>query len=1287
MDRARQGRPRRIALVMAKAMGGLVAFVVVALAAFVVFLSTDRGHEVLRRAALARARKVVPGLTVARLQGNLLHGLTLRGVDVRDDRGQPAAHADVVTVRYRLWPLRRHEVIVDDLQVHGLRVDARPDPRGGLNLNHLAVPGPPAPSSPTREPEGKPWTVSVARVLVGGVSGQVVTPDGLKVALDRLDARGGGRLVGDELAAWASVHAEARSGTARATVDAAADVAKAAGEVTLGRYDVGLRVADLDPAAFAAGAPDGRLSMSVNARGVGLPLAPHARADVELRVAPSELADVRLLGGRLTATLDGDRWEVARGAITAAGASLTVAGHGQGQRFVADADARLDGGLARALGPRDVRGHGRFLVHAEGIAGGALTVRANGRVDGLAAGDARVGQARLSVAAHGTPDAPAGTVRLTAERVTAGRGAPAIDRLNLALDAGRGGLKLLASARGPRLRATVGARGTATARAGDLTIDQVAVDFTTPAYRQRLALMQPARLRYRTHGDAVNAALAGVAVRGEGARFTGRAWLDGELSTGGRAPEGRLDVRLARASAGGSPPLDAQLHAALARARGTVALKAGLPGTGARLQLDAAVPVEASRRGPPRLAARGPVSLRLTSHSVRVQEIQPLQRALARQGITGGTMSLDVSATGDIARPEVHGTFDLRDVMYRNIAGLGRDSRLKTVPGLGGSVKVDAKDGAIAADLALLIRGTGVLKTHAELAVDVGRLVRGESPADPPLRATLEIPNLRLASLAEFTDGLAGVDGVLHGRLDVTGTVKRPSGHAELAVDAARVDKLQFKQVRMVADAQRGAVRGHLTVEEQTGGRLDGKLALERSADDRLEAYLTAKDLDVSFARVFLPGVRELGGVAQLSVTAKGTPSAPRLWGSLSVENGRIGVIGQPTFRDARLAVALEPGRLDLNRVELTSGDGKLQGSGRVTLGGPRGLTPRAAVLTAHAHSFLVAAAGSSGARIDGDLAFEAALREDVLAGTVSVPRATVWLSKTPTAGGGNKLQKVGQHADVHFVDATAQAAAARALEKQHQAAAAAIRVAFKATASPVYVRGKDLDLEVRSNVRIGTVPDGPHRGAVTLDGAIHIPRGHLDLQGQRFEIDHGDVRFDGSWDVNPALDIKLTRQFPEALVAIELRGTPRKPQLKLTSDPGIYDQSQIVSLILTGQPGGQPTGGKSFDATSAVATAVLSRLADQVAPELGLDVLRVEKRDVVSQEGRATGSTDTRVEVGKYVTERIYLSYAHVFGAPATANQNEARVEYRMTRRWMLETVFGDAGQGGVDALWAYRF
>ena len=65
-------------------------------------------------------------------------------------------------------------------------------------------------------------------------------------------------------------------------------------------------------------------------------------------------------------------------------------------------------------------------------------------------------------------------------------------------------------------------------------------------------------------------------------------------------------------------------------------------------------------------------------------------------------------------------------------------------------------------------------------------------------------------------------------------------------------------------------------MQQTTGGRLDGSLNVERAQDDRLRAYLTAKDLDLGFVRLFLTNVRELAGIAQLSVTAEGNVARPR---------------------------------------------------------------------------------------------------------------------------------------------------------------------------------------------------------------------------------------------------------------------------------------------------------------------------------------------------------------------------------------------------------------------------
>jgi autotransporter translocation and assembly factor TamB len=1107
-------------------------------------------------------------------------------------------------------------------------------------------------------------------------------------------------------------------------------ITDARGASTPGAYDLGLSLAGVDPARIQESAPSGSINVRLHADGRGIVPAAGTRAAIVVDILPSQVAGVALEQSRVAASMEGERWEISRAvALRAQGAAVTIAGHGSGAAVDGDVTVTLDGRRARLPNGAGVSGRGQLELHVEGTLPDRIAVRSRGRLSamrlgtlelgglrldadariarrdgappaakdlkahgkidviGLGVGRTRVRAGHLRVHVDGTVDKPSGALSVSARDVDLAPGAPKIDSIALDATGSRGGmLAVRAAVSGPRLRGGIRAHGNATAAAADVSLDALSLDVTTTAYRQKLDLERPAQIRYRA-GDEI--AVEHLALRGAGARFTGEAILDAtyRLPPARRDPLARLALDLRRASAGELPPTDARLLATLGRHRATARLDATMPSAGAQLQLDADVPVDVRRDGVPALAARGNAVVHLKSNKVRLQAIPFVERQLARQGITGGTASLDLTVTGDIAHPDAKGAFDVRDVMYRNIAGLGRDSTLKTVPGLGGSLVIDTRPGSMKLGARILIRNTGVLDAELQTPVDLGKIIAGADPAALPVRASVNIPRFRLASLADFTDGFKGVQGELYGRVDLSGTLARPSGRANLAVDGAQVDKVQFRQVKLDAEGDKGHLSARLDMEQTTGGRLDGSLTVERDHDDRLQAYLTGKDLDIGFLRLFVTNVRELAGIAQLSVTAKGNVAAPKVWASLSVDKGRLGVTGQPTFQDVHADATVEPGRADLHNLAMRSGGGSLDGKGWALLGGPRGMSPRSAVFTAHAHHFLVAAAGSTGARIDGDVAVNAALREDVLTGKVEIPDANVWLPKGPPTGSGRDLQKIGAHPDVHFVDQTALAAAERDREKKRQAAANALRLAVTARAKPIYIRGKDLDLEVRSDIRIGTVPSGPHAGSPTVSGGIHIPRGRINIQGQRFDFEHGNVTFNGSEEINPELDLKLTRQYPEALVVIELRGTPKKPELRMSSDPSVYDQAQIVSLILTGEPGGQPSTGKSFDPTAAVATAVLSKLADKVAPALGLDVMRVEGQEVKNEKGEATGDTDTRVEVGKYVTERIYLSYAHIFGAPDNANQNEAHVEYRMTRRLMMETVFGDAGQGGLDTLWTYRF
>ena len=71
------------------------------------------------------------------------------------------------------------------------------------------------------------------------------------------------------------------------------------------------------------------------------------------------------------------------------------------------------------------------------------------------------------------------------------------------------------------------------------------------------------------------------------------------------------------------------------------------------------------------------------------------------------------------------------------------------------------------------------------------------------------------------------------------------------------------------------------------------------------------------------------------------------------------------------------------------------------------------------------------------------------------------------------------------------------------------------------------------------------------------------------------------------------------------------------------------------------------------------------------------------------TGEKKLRAEaeVGKYITDSLYLGYRRVFGAAEDENANEGRLEYRISSQWLLMALFGDAGVGSLDVIWTYRY
>ena len=113
-----------------------------------------------------------------------------------------------------------------------------------------------------------------------------------------------------------------------------------------------------------------------------------------------------------------------------------------------------------------------------------------------------------------------------------------------------------------------------------------------------------------------------------------------------------------------------------------------------------------------------------------------------------------------------------------------------------------------------------------------------------------------------------------------------------------------------------------------------------------------------------------------------------------------------------------------------------------------------------------------------------------------------------------------------------------------------------------LWIRHRNGNAELSGNLRI-TKASG---GKPALTGLIETIRGWVGFQGKRFILTRGEVEFNGSETINPALDIVAEYRVSNYLVNIVVKGTAEKPTLTLTSDPQL-DQADILSVLLFNKP------------------------------------------------------------------------------------------------------------------------
>ena len=96
----------------------VLSFVLIVAVALWILSATPWGHEKIRGLALSMLQGMVHGqVTMGRLSGNLLTGITVHDFAIRDSSGAPFLAADELSARYALGPLLRKKIYLSDVTV------------------------------------------------------------------------------------------------------------------------------------------------------------------------------------------------------------------------------------------------------------------------------------------------------------------------------------------------------------------------------------------------------------------------------------------------------------------------------------------------------------------------------------------------------------------------------------------------------------------------------------------------------------------------------------------------------------------------------------------------------------------------------------------------------------------------------------------------------------------------------------------------------------------------------------------------------------------------------------------------------------------------------------------------------------------------------------------------------------------------------------------------------------------------------------------------------------------
>ncbi|MBW6515287.1 MAG: translocation/assembly module TamB [Candidatus Cloacimonetes bacterium] len=571
----------------------------------------------------------------------------------------------------------------------------------------------------------------------------------------------------------------------------------------------------------------------------------------------------------------------------------------------------------------------------------------------------------------------------------------------------------------------------------------------------------------------------------------------------------------------------------------------------------------------------------------------------------------------------------------------------------------------------------------------------------------LVIEEFNLSPLLELFEVLPVSSGILTIDLSLLGTMIKPELNSDIYLTEIRIHDLPdlstIASMQYISSTETLQADLNLLLQEVPYADIVLYLPIKLSLEDGLKLHedrnfyvnLRTSDIALTTFDGMIADIRGLNGILEAELTIGNFINDIRAIGSVEISNAGFSLpVINTRYRNFNLLLELDNNRFDLKQFNLNANQGRLSSDGYIILGkdlagASNGLMDEELTvfnLQLRTDNFQLINTAALDLLIDSRLTIEGSPDHPLFSGRIDINRGRIDIDRLVgdmlTDSKEKPLLLQTRERQTISEDEIVTKSPADKFEMQNLRGE--IAVSFPRN---TWIRSSDMNIEMSGDLNI--VVDGPH---IEIFGNLSTLRGYYVFFGKRFNIEMGEIVFSGGRELDPSLALQAIYSFrgldsTRNSLRLIVTGSLEDMQIAFELNDQPIEEADAISYILFGRSFDELTQGEKTEAQNqalVVGGFLANRLTDQLSTVIGesfqLDVLEFRSDTTRSEIG---------LEIGKYITDNLFVSYKRDFSFDKTQDQvfEEILVEYAITRFLYLQASRRETNDFGVDIIWRFRW